>query len=224
MASLTHWSDQLLQAVYSLMLRYGFLFALGLLAACTPTPTRSVGNGPPPILTATLDSLRQADQQDRQTIFAVFRQHGFRSVAADTANRWLLRRDSVRLHKFQQLEQRLGWQVLAQAEPKASFLLLQHAPDSMQVRYLPKVQDLYDAGQLHPASYATYLDRALMNQGQPQRYGTQFGRIVRASGLEIDSLFTTADLQNVDQRRRQMKLEPLLPRLEPGTTYFKKAP
>ncbi|NVO31967.1 DUF6624 domain-containing protein [Hymenobacter lapidiphilus] len=206
------------------MFRCILLLSQGLLAACTATPTRSVGSSAPPGLVATLDSLRQADQQDRQTIFAVFRQHGFRSVAADTANRWLLRRDSARLHKFQQLEQRHGWPVLAQAEPEASFLLLQHAPDSVQVRYLPKVQALYEAGQLHPASYATYLDRALMNQGQPQRYGTQYGRVVRASGLEIDSLFPTADLRNVDQRRCQMKLEPLLPRLEPGTTYFKKAP
>ncbi|SDY05525.1 hypothetical protein [Hymenobacter psychrophilus] len=206
------------------MLRYCLLLSLGLLAACSPAPTRSVGSNAPAALTATLDSLRQADQQDRQTIFAVFRQHGFRSVAADTANRWLLRRDSVRLQQFRQLERQHGWLVLAQAEPEALYFLLQHAPDSVQVRYLPRVRGLYEAGGLYPANYATYLDRALLYQGQPQNYGTQHVWVMRPSGLKIDSLLPTADLPNVDQRRRQMKLEPLLPQLQPGTLYFKQAP
>lgn len=208
------------------MLRYCAALSLGLLTTCVPKPIVATGNSRavPSSLATTLDSLRWADQQDRKAIFAVFRQHGFRSAAADTANRWLLRRDSVRLHLLRLLEQRHGWSGLAQAESEASFLLLQHAPDSVQVRYLPKVQALYEAGQLHPASYAIYLDRALMNQGQLQRYGTQFGRVVRSSGLEIDSLFPTADLQNVDLRRRQLELEPLLPQLEPGTMYFKRRP
>lgn len=206
------------------MLRYPVLLCLALLAACTPAPTRSGRSSGSARLTATLDSLRQADWQDRQTLFAVFRQAGFQSAAADTANRWLLRRDSLRLHQFRQLEQRRGWPALAQAEPEASFLLLQHAPDSVQVRYLPRMQALYEAGRLHPANYAPYLDRALLYQGQPQQYGTQYSRVVRSSGLLADSLLPTADLPNVDQRRRQMKLKPLLPQLQPGTMYLKQAP
>ena len=47
-----------------------------------------------------LAQLATADQTDRQTIFRVFRQHGFRSAQADTANRWLMRQDSLRLVTF----------------------------------------------------------------------------------------------------------------------------
>lgn len=194
--------------------------------ACTQAAHRTT-HAASPAFTATLDSLRAADWQDRQTIFAVFRQNGFKSTAADTANRWLLRQDSVRLATFQQLERRNGWPAITQAGPEAAtavFLLLQHAPDSVQLRYLPRVQSLYETGKLQPANYATYLDRALLQQGLPQQYGTQSARVVRASGETIDSLLPTADLRRVDERRRRMKLAPLLPQLQPSSTYLKAKP
>jgi hypothetical protein len=197
-----------------------------LLAACT-RPTQRAVRFASPALAATLDSLSAADWQDRQDIFAVFRQHGFKSTAADTANRWLLRQDAVRLATFQQLERRHGWPAVTQAGAEAAgtaFLLLQHAPDSMQLRYLPRVEALYKAKRLPAADYATYLDRALLNQGQPQQYGTQSARVVRPSGETVDSLLPTAKFDRLDERRRTMKLEPLQRQLRPGTMYFKTKP
>ncbi|WP_156108974.1 DUF6624 domain-containing protein [Hymenobacter sp. APR13] len=179
-----------------------------------------------PVLAATLDSLSAADWQDRQVIFAVFRQHGFASTAADTANRWLLRQDAARLAALQQLERRHGWPAVTQAGAEAArtaFLLLQHAPDSVQVRYLARVAALYKAKRLPPSDYATYLDRALLNQGQRQQYGTQSARVVRPSGETVDSLLPTAEFFGLDKRRRAMKLEPLQ-QLRPGTMYFKTKP
>jgi hypothetical protein len=173
---------------------------------------------------ATSRALRAADWQDRQAVFAVFRQAGFRSPAADTANRWLLRRDATRLQRLRQLEGREGWATLTQSSPQtptALFLLLQHASDSIQTGYLPRIEALYQAGQLSAPNYATYLDRTLLYQGKPQQYGTQSTRVVRSGGLTLDSLLPTADFETVDQRRRRMKLEPLRPQLQPGTLYFK---
>jgi hypothetical protein len=197
-----------------------------LLVACT-RPAHYTTRAASPTLAATLDSLSAADWQDRQAIFEVFRRDGFKSAAADTANRWLLRQDSVRLATFQHLEHRHGWPAITQAGPGASsttFLLLQHAPDSVQLRYLPRVQLLYEAGKLQPANYATYLDRALLSQNQKQQYGTQSARVVRASGETVDSLLPTANFSTLDQRRRTMKLEPLRRQLQPGTMYFRPKP
>lgn len=198
-----------------------------LVAMACARPTPHAAHSASPALAATLDSLSAADWQDRQAIFAVFRQAGFQSAAADTANRWLMRRDLVRLATFQHLERRHGWRAITQAGAGAAsvaFLLLQHAPDSVQLRYLPRIQSLHQTGKLRSADYATYLDRALLHQGQPQQYGTQSARRVWASGETVDSLCPTANLATLDQRRRRMKLEPLLRRLQPGTMYFKAKP
>lgn len=172
----------------------------------------------------TLAQLAKADQADRQTIFLVFRRHGFRSSQADTANRWLMGRDSLRLATFRVLERRYGWpraKLVGTASVQQAYLLVQHAPDRVQASYQDTLQAAYARGELRSQDYATYLDRVLMNQGQLQRYGTQSGRHVLANGQEEDYLLPTEDLPRLDQRRATMQLEPLLPQLRPGTTILK---
>lgn len=173
-----------------------------------------------------LAELAAADQADRQTIFRVFRQYGFRSLQADTANRWLLRQDSLRLVTFQTLERRYGWprtKSAGAASVQQAYLLVQHAPDRVQASYQDTLRAAYSRGELRSADYATYLDRVWVNQGKPQRYGTQSGRRVLANGQEEDYLLPVRDLSHLDQRRATMQLEPLLPQLRPGTTILKPA-
>ena len=172
----------------------------------------------------TLARLAAADQADRQTIFRVFRQHGFRSAQADTANRWLMRQDSLRLATFQALERRYGWpraKSVGAASVQQAYLLVQHAPDRVQASYQDSLRAAHARGELGSQDYATYLDRVLVNEGQPQRYGTQSGRRVLASGQEENYLLPVEDVTHLDQRRATMQLEPLLPQLRPGTTILK---
>lgn len=173
---------------------------------------------------AQLAQLGAADQQDRETIFAVFRQHGFKSVQADTANRWLVRRDSLHLRQFLALEKRYGWPRQSQVGPEGvmyAYLLIQHAPDQVQVSYRNKIRLSYQRGELSAADYATYLDRMLGYEDRPQRYGTQYARRVLADGREESYLLPVEDLTRIDQRRAAIQLEPLLPQLVPGTLVFK---
>lgn len=173
---------------------------------------------------AQLTQLGEADQLDRETIFAVFRQHGFTSAQADTANRWLMRRDSAHLRQFLALEKRYGWPRQSQVGANGvryAYLLIQHAPDSVQVSYRDKIRLSYERGELSAAEYATYLDRMLGYEGRPQRYGTQYARRVLANGREENYLLPIEDLPQVDQRRATMHLAPLLPQLVPGTLVFK---
>jgi hypothetical protein len=171
-----------------------------------------------------LVQLATADQADRQAIFRIFRRYGFRSSQADTANRWLLRQDSLRLATFQALERRYGWprdKAVGAGSVQQAYLLVQHAPDQIQASYQDTLRAAHARGELRSADYATYLDRVWVNQGRPQQYGTQSSRRVLANGQEEDYLFPVEDLPHLDQRRATMQLEPLLSQLRPGTTILK---
>jgi hypothetical protein len=152
---------------------------------------------------STLAQLATADQADRQVVFRVFRRYGFRSLQADTANRWLLRQDSLRLATFQALERRYGWprdKAVGAGSVQHAYLLVQHAPDRLQASYQDTLRAAHARGDLRSADYATYLDRLWIHQGRPQRYGTQRGRRVLATGQEEDYLFPVEDLPHLDQR------------------------
>ena len=172
-----------------------------------------------------LDQLATADWQDRKALFQVFRQHGFRFPAADSANRWLLRQDSLRLRTFQMAERRYGWprtSRVGEQGVKDAYLLVQHAPAPVHASYQDTLRATYERGELSSPVYATYVDRVLLYQGQRQRYGTQSGRRVLATGQEEDYLLPVEELSALDQRRATMQLAPLVPRLKPGTLVLKK--
>lgn len=212
--------------------RFLYLFAL-LLAACNQPATTQ-----PPIATpaALLDSaaarsyrqqlqlLADADQEDRQRLFRVFRQYGFLSPQSDSASHWLRRQDSLHLRQFQQLEQRHGWPRAAQVGSASignAYLLLQHAPDSVHTRYLPRIEEAHLQGELTGPDYATYVDRYLLHRGRKQRYGTQYRRRVVANGRTEDYLDSIEDFAHVEHRRRALGLDSLRPTLVLGTLVLK---
>jgi len=171
-----------------------------------------------------LQELANADQADRQRILQVFREHGFRSAQADTANRWLMRRDSLHLQQFRELERRYGWPRAAEVGTEGvgnAYLLLQHAPDSVHTRYLPRIEQAYQQDELPGSDYATYLDRVLTQHGRKQRYGTQFRRRELPDHRTEDYLDSIEDMPHVEQRRRAVGLDSLTPRLQPGTLVLK---
>lgn len=172
----------------------------------------------------TLDQLATSDWQDRKSVFKVFRKYGFNSLSADSANRWLSRQDSIRLHTFQTLEQCYGWPQVQWAGTdgvQQAFLLVQHAPSQVQASYQNILQMAHARGELSSPDYATYLDRVYINQGRLQLYGTQRGRRVLANNSEEDYLLPVEDLQQLDNRRATMQMEPILLQLRPGTLIFK---
>jgi hypothetical protein len=171
-----------------------------------------------------LDQLAEADRHDRQALFKIFRLRGFTSPAADSGNRWLMRNDSTRLQAFQLAEQRYGWPRVSRVGQEAvqeAYLLVQHAPAAVHASYQDTLARSHAQGELSSFNYATYLDRVLHYQGRPQRYGTQSGKRVLADGREEDYLFPVEDLPQLDRRRATMQLDPILPRLQPGTLILK---
>lgn len=108
--------------------------------------------------------------------------------------------------------ERKGWPTKALVGEEGmmgAFLVLQHAPLSLQEQWLPKVQDSVARGDL-PASTAVLLeDRVLMHQGKPQRYGTQ--SVLREGRLWIWPIEEPA---TVDARRKSVGLPPLAEQLK----------
>jgi uncharacterized protein DUF6624 len=87
-----------------------------------------------------------------------------------------------------------------------TFLLLQHAGTApeLQQKALPILVQRYEAGELPAADLARLIDRILVEQGKPQRFGTQFDWL---SGKFL--LPDAARLTEIDANRRQLGLMPL---------------
>ena len=169
-----------------------------------------------------LSELAAADQADRQRLFALFKRYGFSSPQADSGNRWLPRRDSVRFAQFQGLLAQYGWPRPARvgiAEMRNVFLFVQHAPDSASHALF--YADLRAAFQrkdiLAIEEWATYLDRYLLYHNRPQRYGTQSERRVLSGGREENYLSPVEDFATLDARRLVLGLDSITPELRPGT-------
>lgn len=87
----------------------------------------------------------------------------------------------------------------------AAFLIVQHAPDqAFMAECLPRLEKAWKAGEAQANHVALMTDRVLMQQGKPQRYGSQF-RMVDGK-LEA---YPIEDEEHVDDRRKEMGLEPL---------------
>lgn len=83
---------------------------------------------------------------------------------------------------------RNGWpEGISDESSETIWLVIDHADAAMQKRYMPLIEEQVRAGRVSASGYATLLDRILMREGLPQRYGTQ---TVSASRLvERDSAF-----------------------------------
>jgi hypothetical protein len=120
------------------------------------------------------------------------------SMRADSARtRWL--RGAVVLH---------GWPRRAEvgdSAAKSAWLILQHTPDSAwQAAMLPELVKLGQQREIPLSEVALLIDRVLVNEGKPQRYGSQFSL---ADGLLVPA--PVEDLRTLDERRASMGLPPM---------------
>ncbi|MES2861095.1 MAG: DUF6624 domain-containing protein [Pseudomonadota bacterium] len=97
-----------------------------------------------------------------------------------------------------------GWfyqSVYGEPAARAAFLIVQHADADLQRRFLPVLETLVATGEVEGSSYALMYDRLALDEGRPQRYGTQMkcrgGRWV----IDSDNL---EDPENVEARRESI--------------------
>jgi hypothetical protein len=151
---------------------------------------------------AELEAMHHSDQKVREGYKIGMDQKELRGYLekleiVDTANQ--LRLDEiVKQH---------GWPETKDVGTKAvrgAFLVVQHAPQQYKKRYFTMVQKAMERGDLPKSEFAKLDDRVRMNDGQPQRYGTQITDIAG-----IRTFWQIEDEANVDKRRAEIGLEPM---------------
>lgn len=109
-----------------------------------------------------------------------------------------------------------GWpEGLPDEANETIWLVIDHAGLGMQKRWMPLIQRQAEAGRISKSSYATLLDRMLMREKRPQRYGTQTVSVSRM--IEGDStrreqqcwLWPVADSGRLDSLRSTVELGPI---------------
>ncbi|HSX32318.1 MAG TPA: DUF6624 domain-containing protein [Candidatus Saccharimonadales bacterium] len=120
---------------------------------------------------------------------------------------WKASLDDNNAEYLKKIVEQDGWPTISTVGATASqaaWLLVQHADHDLefQKRCLALMQNLPD-GEINPANIAHLEDRILVNQGLPQRYGTQFQGEGNSFGPH-----PIEDEPNLDARRAAVGLEP----------------
>lgn len=125
-----------------------------------------------------------------------------------TLQQRLARDDGARSRRLAQIIADKGWpthSMVGAPAARGAWLVAQHAPAQDLKRWLALMQDAARRHEMNLPNLATSVDRVLVNDGKPQRYGTQFH--ARADGTIV--LRPIEDAAHVDARRYGMGLSSL---------------
>ena len=165
-----------------------------------------------------LDSIHKLDQKYRRMMGDTSAKYGWNSPQMDKLWKKQSKIDSANLDKVIQIISKLkvypGDSIVGYPTRKSAFFVLQHAPDSIQERYLPMILKAGKNRQLDKNLAAMYHDRYLMHRGLPQIYGSQIRvkRIIDSSTgkeKEIHQVYELKDSSKVDSLRKSVGMMPL---------------
>lgn len=116
--------------------------------------------------------------------------------------------DSAHTERLRALIDAYGWpgtSDVGEDGANAAWLLLQHTPDTVFQREAAELMAAAaERGEASRRSLALLVDRVLIGQGVPQRYGTQFMFV--EGGIEFHPI---EDPEFVDERRAEVGLPPI---------------
>jgi hypothetical protein len=112
--------------------------------------------------------------------------------------------DASNMSRLAEIISAYGWPGLrfAGAASQTAFLVLQHADHASQKKYLPLLRDAVKRNDALGSNLALLEDRVRVHEGKPQLYGSQLS----GSPLWFEPI---EDEAHVDERRREVGLEPL---------------
>lgn len=165
-----------------------------------------------------LDSILILDQKYRSEIETVYEKYGENSPEFKTILNQQNKIDSTNLIRIieiiEDIKQYPGVSLVGYGASKTAFFVLQHAPDSIQIKYYELIVNAAKNNELDRGLAAMYQDRYLMYQGKPQIYGTQIRvkhKVDSLTGLPLDStyLWPIKDITKIDSIRMWNGLGPL---------------
>ncbi len=117
--------------------------------------------------------------------------------------------DSINLVQVVSILEKYGWlgakEIGAQANTTL-FMVIQHADQATQEKYLPMLRDAVKNGKAKASSLALMEDRVALKQGRMQYYGSQ---VIWSSINNKHVVLPLDDPDNVDKRRAAVGLQPL---------------
>lgn len=160
-------------------------------------------------LVAELKQVLKDDQGPRLKIDSVSKKYGYNSVEMNHLWNDIGRKDSVNLVKVKAILDKYGWlgpDVVGNSGAVTLFLVIQHADQQTQEKYLPAMRNAVKNGKANPANLALLEDRVALEEGKKQIYGSQIGRDEKTGKFYIRPI---EDEINVDKRRAAVGLPPL---------------
>ena len=160
-------------------------------------------------LAAQLDSIYTSDQGGRLELEGVAKQYGWDSKEMTALWKQISRQDSVNLIAVKKILDQYGWlgsDVVGQKGITTLFLVIQHADQATQEKYLPLMREAVKAGKAAGSSLALLEDRVALGQHKKQLYGSQIGQY---QDTKLYYVLPLEDPDNVDKRRASVGLPPL---------------
>lgn len=128
-----------------------------------------------------------------------------RTRIADDSAAYRSQIDSSNLAIIEKLINRYGWMgksLIGISGNHTQWLLIQHAPYSVQNKYLSLLESSVNFGESRSVDLAYLEDRIRMNEGRKQRYGTQ----LQSDEQGVFRIYPIEDEEHVDERRRELGL------------------
>ena len=160
-------------------------------------------------LARTLDSVYIQDQKYRLQMDEIEKKYGWESNEMKEIWEIAGKQDALNLIKVRAILDKYGWlgaDVVGKQGNSTLFLVIQHANQATQEKYLPMMREAVKKGKAQGSSLALLEDRVALGRGKRQIYGSQVEidpktRLYYVSPLE--------DPENVDKRRATVGLEPI---------------
>jgi hypothetical protein len=160
------------------------------------------GAGTDQKLRAGLLAMRKVDQDVRARMFAS-------PGAENTVIPELQKTDATLSERLKQIVATHGWPTIALVGIEASqtaALILVHSPDrDFQRRLIPELQQLVEEKKIVGSDIAMLIDKTMVAEGRPQRFGTQFSW-KNAGPMVMDPV---EDPDHLDERRKTYLLPPV---------------
>lgn len=161
-----------------------------------------------PDLVDTLRRIYDLDQSNRKKHRSIGAQYGYES--AEYRNLWkeINHLDSINQLYIFALVDKYGWLGKKEVGAKGNktiFLVVQHADQAAQEKYLPLMRAAANQGKANKSDLAMLEDRVLLKQGKKQLYGTQ--QILSYTTGET-TYQPIEDIDHLNQRRAEMNLYP----------------
>lgn len=156
-----------------------------------------------------MDGILYEDQRYRGEMNVVSKAHGWDSPQMDSL--WVLQNkaDSINTARISEIIDENGYpgkSIVGERHASTSFLVIQHADQETQEKYLPIITAAADEGEVRWSSVALLIDRVNLKQGKKQVYGSQ---VSRDPDTEEHFFLPIENPMKIDSIRESVGLGPL---------------